>query len=141
MTTLGGPSGAGSGISGWKTRITSTMKTNSKINALLNDSLNLMSLVKKKNLIKLKDKLRNNNDDMELIVRLKHLKFDDNDPLTTLKISSEKLFGILVETINDQLNIDTFFYTYNSQISSKFCQILSREINSNIKMLQYQRLQ
>lgn len=117
---------------GWKTKIQSTMHTNSRMNALLNDQFNLLSLGKKKNLSRLKEVLQ------ETIIT------DSAEPMEEKavvepKVNIEEIYRILKSTIEDQLKTEKFFHTYNSQISSKFCQILSREIRGRIKMLKLDR--
>lgn len=122
-----------SGFGGWKNKIESTIHTNTRMNALLNDQFNLLSLGKKKNLNRLKDALHETRQGTES-VEPGEAKANVNP-----SINVEEIKRILKSTIEEQLKTDKFFQTYNSQISSKFCQILSREIRGRIKMLRHDR--
>ncbi len=104
------------------------------MNALLNDQFNLLSLGKKKNLSRLKDALH-----QETQQRTDSVEPDEVKPKVDPKVNVEEIHRILQDTVEEQLQTDKFFQTYNSQISSKFCQILSREIRSRIKMLRHDR--
>lgn len=121
------------GIGGWKTRITSTMRTNSRMNALLNDPVNLMSLGKKKNLNKFKEMIQ------ETQSNVSSSESKDESAVAEIKPNIQQIYRILEQTIADQLKEEKFFRTYNSQISGKFCQILAREIRSRIKELKQER--
>lgn len=121
------------GLGGWKTKITSTIRSNARMNALLNDSVTLVSLGKKKNLSKYREALQ-----QETQSNVSSESKDDN-ALTQKKPNIEQIYRILQETVAEQLNGETFFRTYNSQISPKFCQILSREIRTRIKLLKQER--
>lgn len=122
-----------SGFGGWKNKIQSTMHSTNRMNALLNDQFNLLSLGKKKNLTRLKEALQETQQIAETAVS------DEVQAVTNPKVNAEEIRRILQSTIEEQLQIDKFFQTYNSQISSKFCQILSREIRTRIKMLKHDR--
>ncbi|KAJ6643570.1 hypothetical protein Bhyg_08533 [Pseudolycoriella hygida] len=121
-----------SGFGGWKNKIQSTIHTNTRMNALLNDQFNLLSLGKKKNINRLKEALQETQRD-------ESTEPTDVKPNTDPKVNVDEIHRILQSTIEEQLQTDKFFQTYNSQISSKFCQILSREIRSRIKMLRHDR--
>lgn len=118
-----------SGFGGWKTKIQSTMHTTNRMNAILNDQFNLTSLGKKKNLSRLKEALQ----------ETESTESDEVNAAVGPKVNVEEIHRILKSTIEEQLETEKFFQTYNSQISSKFCQILSREIRSRVKMLKLDR--
>ncbi|XP_037048911.1 tctex1 domain-containing protein 1-like isoform X2 [Bradysia coprophila] len=122
-----------SGFGGWKNKIQSTIHTNTRMNALLNDQFNLLSLGKKKNLNRLKEALQETHQGSESV------EPDEVKPKGDPKVNVEEIYRILQSTIEEQLKTDKFFQTYNAQISSKFCQILSREIRGRIKMLRHDR--
>lgn len=122
-----------SGFGGWKSKIQSTMHNNSRMNTLLNDQFNLLSLGKKKNLSRLKEALQETQQMCESV------EPDEVNPVLGPKVNVSEIRQILQSTIEEQLKTDKFFQTYNSQISSKFCQILSREIRGRIKMLKQDR--
>lgn len=122
-----------SGFGGWKNKIQSTMHTTNRMNALLNDQFNLLSLGKKKNLTRLKEALQDTHQATE------STEPDEVQASVEPKVNAEEIRRILQSTIEEQLQTDKFFQTYNSQISSKFCQILSREIRTRIKMLKKDR--
>lgn len=122
-----------SGFGGWKNKIQSTIHANTRMNVLLNDQFNLLSLGKKKNLSRLKEALQ------EAQQRVESVEPEVVAPKKDPKVNIEEIHRILQSTIEEQLQTDTFFQTYNSQISSKFCQILSREIRSRIKLLRHDR--
>lgn len=103
------------------------------MNALLNDQFNLLSLGKKKNLSRLKEALQDTHPSAE------STEPDEVQASVEPKVNIEEIQRILQSTIEEQLKTDKFFQTYNSQISSKFCQILSREIRGRIKMLRHDR--
>lgn len=121
------------GLGGWKTRITSTMRTNSRMNALLNDSLNLMTLGKKKNLNKLKEAMQETSPSVMSTESKEEL--NETEPRPNI----EEVRRVLKDTVNEQLHEEKFFQTYNSQISAKFCQILARELRNRLKQLQHDR--
>lgn len=122
-----------SGFGGWKNKIQSTIHANTRMNTLLNDQFNLLSLGKKKNLNRLKEALQEAQQGADSV------EPDETTPKTDPKVNVEEIYRILQDTIEEQLQTDKFFQTYNSQISSKFCQILSREIRSRVKMLRHDR--
>lgn len=123
-------------LAGWKTRITSTMRTNSRMNALLNDSMNMMNLMKRKNLNRLRAASSAGHEFGDG-VNPPGESFIDAD--TCRKANMERIQRIIQQTIEDQMNEEKFFRIYNSQISAKFCQILSREIKGKVKELRYER--
>lgn len=136
------------GVGGWKTRITSTVRSNNRMNALLNEtSVNLASLMmagRKKNFAKLKEAIASGG---------AHPNPQSSDTSTdghesgamvvaddVPKPNMEEVRRLLEETVCRQLQGDKFFQTYNSQISNKFCQILVREIRNQVKLLHLERL-
>lgn len=129
-------------VGGWKNRITSTMHTNSRMNDLLNENMSLMSLGKKKNLHRIKEAMQAEAISAAQTSAGGETSSSDkdakkNDQIT--KPSADQMNRIIKETIYEQLSEEKFFATYNSQISSKFCQILSREIIRRIKLLNQSR--
>lgn len=124
-------------VGGWKTRITSTMHTNSRMNDLLNENMSLMSLGKKKNINRIKEAMQAESVSGQIEDIISDKDANKNDQVT--KPSADQMNRIIKETIYEQLNEEKFFATYNSQISSKFCQILSREIIRRIKLLNQSR--
>lgn len=123
-------------VGGWKTRIASTMHTTSRMNDLLNENMSLMSLGKKKNLSRIKDAMQAETATVATVESATDSVTPNTD---TKKLSADQMYRIIEETIYEQLNEEKFFATYNSQISSKFCQILSREIIRRIKLLNQSR--
>lgn len=124
-------------IGGWKTRIASTMHTNNRMNDLLTENMSLMSLGKKKNLNRIKEAMQ-----ADAIAAVATDNSSDKDAKKIDEItkpSVDQMNRIIKDTIDEQLNEEKFFATYNSQISSKFCQILSREIIRRIKLLNQSR--
>lgn len=119
-------------LGGWKNRITSTMRTTSRMNGLLNDSLSLMTLSKKKNLSRIKEAQSQQENTVDSATREAELSATGK---SKVKYSPDELNKIIRETIYEQMAEEKFFQTYNPQISSKFCQILSREIIRRIKLL------
>lgn len=123
----------------WKTRITSTMRTNSRMNALLSDSMSIMNLVKKKNLIRLRASS----------TVFAPEEFGDGvnlagarpvDANNCRKANMDLINRLIRIVIDEQMATEKFFSIYNSQISTKFSQILSREIKDRIKDQRYERL-
>lgn len=139
------------GVGGWKTRITSTMRSNNRMNAMLNESsVNLASLMtgKKKNLAKLKEAIAasgggGGGGGVGIPAGSVVGSTDGRESCATVadipKPNMDEIYRILEETICRQLNGEKFFQTYNSQISAKFCQILVREIRNKVKLLNHER--
>lgn len=112
------------------------MHTTSRMNDLLNENMSLMSLGKKKNLSRIKDALQAETTTVATV----ESAIDSLAPnADTKKLSADQMYRIIEQTLYEQLNEEKFFATYNSQISSKFCQILSREIIRRIKLLNQSR--
>ena len=122
------------GWTGWKTRINSTMKTNNRMNAILSDPMNFMALSKNKNVYRLKEQFL-----QETQSNVSNPEQKEESAAVETKPNIEEIYRILKDTIAEQLDEDKFFQTYNSQISFKFCQILSREIRTRIKLINTNR--
>lgn len=123
--------------SGWKNRIATTMRTNNRMNALLNDSMSILNLVQKKNLRRLRAvsmALAGSCDGVNAV----HIAPIDAD--TCRKPDMDLIHRLIKTTIEEQMSSEKFFSIYNSQISAKFCQILTREIKDKIKEQRYERL-
>ena len=122
------------GWTGWKTRINSTMKTNNRMNAILSDPMNFMALSKNKNVYRLKEQFL-----QETQSNVSNPEQKEESAAVETKPNIEEIYRILKDTIAEQLDEEKFFQTYNSQISFKFCQILSREIRTRIKLINTNR--
>lgn len=123
----------------WKTRITSTMRRNSRMNALLSDSMSIMNLVKRKHLIRMRasstiftaDEF---GDGVNLASASKGIDADN-----CRKANMDLINRLIRTTIEEQMATEKFFSIYNSQVSMKFTQILTREIKDRIKQERYER--
>lgn len=123
----------------WKTRITSTMRRNSRMNALLSDSMSIMNLVKRKHLIRMRasstiftaDEF---GDGVNLTSASKGIDADN-----CRKANMDLINRLIRTTIEEQMATEKFFSIYNSQVSMKFTQILTREIKDRIKQERYER--
>lgn len=136
----------------WKTRITSTMRTNSRMNALLSDTMSLHTLVgKRKNLSRLKEAMKleagqtasaASSTNNRLVTAESKLPGGAHylPPIAPKERPNfERIRLLLEETVAEQLGEEKFFRTYNSEISAKFCQILAREMRTKIKLLHLER--
>lgn len=112
------------------------MRTNSRMNALLNDSMSIMNLIKKKNLIRLRAASTANGEFTDGInpIGIQPINAD-----TCRKANMDLIHRIIRTTVEEQLVTEKFFSIYNPQISTKFCQILTREIKDRIKEQRYER--
>lgn len=136
----------------WKSRIKSTISTNSRINALLNEPKSFTTAVRQKHLLRPKDNRSAHDAQHHLHQQYHHkqsamhqLAIADNIATTTTSvepkdseivngaINVEHIKRMLERTVHDQMDKENFFRTYNSPISAKFCQILSREILNRLK--------
>lgn len=133
----------------WKSRIKSTIHTNTRINALLNEPKSFSTAVGQKHLLRSKE----NHASQDAPHRQYHRKHstvpqigvNENSDLTAVEhkrrelvngvINVEHIKRMLECIVEEQIEKESFFRTYNSPISAKFCQILSREILERIKEL------
>lgn len=138
----------------WKIRIKSTISTNSRINALLNEPKSFTTLVRQKHLLRTKEN-RNAYDAQQQLHQQYHRKqsavhqiaIADNAATATATVEPQKceivngtinvehIKRLLEGIVEEQMDKENFFRTYNSPISAKFCQILSREILNRLKEL------
>lgn len=121
----------------WKTRITSTMRRNSRMNALLSDSMSLMNLVKRKNLIRMRASHVFTAEEFGDGVNLAGAKPIDAD--NCRKANMDVINRLIRTVVDEQIATEKFFSIYNSQVSLKFVQILTREIKDRIKEQRYER--
>lgn len=121
---------------GWKNRIATTMRTNSRMNALLNDSMTILNLVQKRNLKRLRAVSMAMAESCDGVNPVKVSPIDAD---TCRKADMDLIQRIIRTTIEEQMLTEKFFCIYNSQISAKFCQILTREIKDKIKEQRYER--
>lgn len=137
---------------GWKSRIKSTIHTNSRIDALLNEPKSFTTAVRQKYLLRSKEN-RTSQDaqyhqlhqqyyrKQSTVNRIANTDNDDTaverkrDELVNGLINVEYIKRMLERIVDEQMEKESFFRTYNSPISAKFCQILSREISERIKEL------
>lgn len=135
----------------WKSRIKSTIHTNTRINALLNEPKSFTTAVGQKHLLRSKE----NYASQDALHRQYHRKqstvhqigvTDNTDHIAVEHERRELVNGVInVEHIKrmlecivaEQIEKESFFRTYNSPISAKFCQILSREILERIKEMHF----
>lgn len=135
-------------VGSWKTRITSTMRTNSRMNALLSDTMSLHTLVgKRKNISRLRE---------AILHETGHSSSGSSTRVTAgsklpggahflpptapeQRPNFERIRMLLEETVAEQLGEEKFFRNYNSEISAKFCQILAREMRTKIKLMHLER--
>lgn len=142
----------------WKSRIESTIDTNSRINALLNEPKSFTTAVRQKHLLRSKDNNNHSNctsqdaqhyhhhqhQHLRKPSAANHIVVDENaanaleqnkGKLVNGSVNVEHIKRLLEQIVEDQLQKENFFRTYNSPISAKFCQILSREVLEQIKDL------
>lgn len=141
----------------WKSRIKSTIHTNSRINALLHEPKSFLTAVRQKHVL-LSREYRSGQDAQHQLHQQLHRKQsvfhhtiggegaiggggddDDEEPrrdeLVNGVINVEHIKRMLEHIVEEQMDKETFFRTYNSPISMKFAQILSREILERMKEL------
>lgn len=138
----------------WKIRIKSTIHTNSRINALLNEPKSITTAVRQKHLLRSKDSSRGTQDAHYQLHQQYHRKQSTFPPsgvtenvdtavesgsgeLVNGTINVEHIKRMLERIVGEQMEKETFFRTYNSPISAKFAQILSREILERVKELHF----
>lgn len=121
----------------WKTRITTTMRRNSRMNALLSDSMSIMNLVKRKNLIRMRASTVFTAEEFGDGVNLTGAKPVDAD--NCRKANMDLINRLIRNVVDEQIVTEKFFSIYNSQVSMKFVQILTREIKDRIKEQRYER--
>lgn len=116
---------------GWKNRIKSTIHTNSRIDALLNESrrLSISAMASRRSLARFADDL-NDEPKQEVAANRDRAcgKWSELNDAFRQAVNVEEMKRIIEETTQQQLQKEVFFRTYNPQISNKFCQILSRRI-------------
>lgn len=121
---------------GWKNRIKSTIHTNSRIDALLNDSrrLSISAAASRHSLARI---IEDSNDDLKPeAVTFRNRGYgtwSEVNEAFKQTINVEEMKRIIEETTQHQLQKEAFFRTYNPQISNKFSQILSRRILERTK--------
>lgn len=135
----------------WKSRIKSTIHTNSRINALLNEPKSFLTAVRQKHLLRPKENRSLQDAQYQLHQQfygkqsaVNQIAIAENvdtpaepkkDELVNGAINVEHIKRMLERIVEEQMEKESFFRTYNSPISAKFCQILSREILERIKEL------
>lgn len=132
----------GAGVESWKTQISSTIRTTSRMNAMLSDKPNLRTLVaKRKNMVRLKEAILLDALSSVSLLAVDSQRSDRHLPpvAPTIRPNFERIRTLLEETVAEQLSDEKFFCSYNSEISSKFCQILAREMRTKIKLLHLDR--
>lgn len=137
----------------WKSRIKSTIHTNTRINALLNEPKSFTTAVGQKHLLRSKENHASSDAQhrqyqrKQSTVQVHQIGVTDNTDLTAVEhkrgelvngvINVEHIKRMLECIVEEQIEKESFFRTYNSPISAKFCQILSREILERIKELHF----
>lgn len=135
----------------WKSRIKSTIHTNSRIDALLNEPKSFTTAVRQKHLLRSKENRSSQQDaqyhqlhqqyyrKQSALNQIAIANNDDTaverrrDELVNGLINVEHIKRMLERIVDEQMEKENFFRTYNSPISAKFCQILSRKILERIK--------
>lgn len=124
-----------SSASGWKSRIKSTIHTNSRIDALLKDSKrpSITALIRQRK----SDRSIGETSEKVEHEETPHQNFIEKWNSITKSferiVNVEEIKRTIGTVTQEQFEREIFFRTYNPQISSKFCQILSRKLLEKIK--------
>ncbi|XP_055858694.1 uncharacterized protein LOC129921073 [Episyrphus balteatus] len=112
----------------WKTRITASVRTTNRMNAILNETV----ANRRKSLFKAKDESTDNDGAEDVHPRM-DIKFLQNN------FSMEKVYKLIESIIEERLLWDRLSRTYDSWRAVSLAENLASEIRDRIKELRYKR--